>query len=256
MRLGLIVPSSNTVVESDFLSLRRSWSSVHTARMFLRTVNAESERIMLRKHLPGAIRDIASIEPSVVAFACTSAGALLGEAGEERLILDLEAATGAPAVSTNAAVKRAIAQHRPGRVAVLTPYLDHLTEAVASGIENDGWKVVEARGLGLIDNVDIGRIPPRDIEAFARNALSRTAFDLLFISCTNLRAMEVRASLTRLFGVPVVTSNQATIDAVCEVVSSGARGTMRRTARPLVGQTDTMSDEPRALGRSDLLVAE
>jgi Transposase domain (DUF772) len=41
---------------------------------------------------------------------------------------------------------------------------------------------------------------------------------ILFASCTNFRAVEARPLLMQRFGVPVVTSNQATIDAVFEAV--------------------------------------
>src|SRR5215211_1915953 len=85
-RIGLIVPSSNTVVETDFFRQLPPDVTLHTARMFLADTTAEAERVMVSKYLPQAIDDIASIRPDVVAFACTSAGAVLGARGEAQLI--------------------------------------------------------------------------------------------------------------------------------------------------------------------------
>ena len=56
-----------------------------------------------------------------------------------------------------------------------------------------------------------------EIVTFAEEVLKGVEFDLLFVSCTNYRGVEARPLLVERFGRPVVTSNQATIDAtVCQ----------------------------------------
>ncbi|WP_156918201.1 hypothetical protein [Bradyrhizobium sp. Cp5.3] len=46
---------------------------------------------------------------------------------------------------------------------------------------------------------------------------------MLFVSCTNFRAVEARRLLTQRFGVPVVTSNQATINAAFDAIGVSAK---------------------------------
>ena len=223
-RVGLIVPSSNTVVETDFFRELPADVSLHTARMFLGETTAESERIMVREYVPRAVADIASIRPDVVAFACTSAGAVLGAEGERQLIEGIARDTGAAVVSTNDAVGACIARHNPSSVAVITPYIDELNAAIRAGLEKRGLRVAGISGLGLTDNLDIGAVSPRQILELAERELAGLEFDLLFVSCTNFRAFEAREALAQRFGVPVVTSNQATFDAVTEAIGrSSAR---------------------------------
>jgi maleate isomerase len=218
-RVGLIVPSSNTVVETDFIRELPADVALHTARMFLAEATAEEERVMVHDYLPRAVADIASIRPDVVAFACTSAGAVLGAAGERRLIDDIAQKTGAAVVSTNDAVGARIARYDPRSVAVITPYIHELNAAIRIGLEKRGLRVASISGLGLTHNLDIGAVSPEKILELAEAELKGVEFDLLFVSCTNFRAFEARERLTQRFGVPVVTSNQATFDAVKEAIS-------------------------------------
>ena len=77
-RVGLVVPSPNTVMEADLYRRLPAGATLHTARMYMVETTPEGESAMLDDHLPGAIRDLASARPDVVVFGCTSAGALRG----------------------------------------------------------------------------------------------------------------------------------------------------------------------------------
>ena len=85
-RLGLIVPSTNTVSEMDFQQFSPDDVGVHTSRMYIEETTAEDERRMVTEYLPPAVRDLATMRPDVVVFSCTSAGAVIGEDGEAKLI--------------------------------------------------------------------------------------------------------------------------------------------------------------------------
>ncbi|MBI4492034.1 MAG: aspartate/glutamate racemase family protein [Chloroflexi bacterium] len=223
LRIGLIVPSSNTIVEADFARSLPPGVTFHTARMFLAETTAEAERRMVTEYVPRSVADLASLYPRVVVFACTSGGAVLGAEGEARLMDEIAEATRARAVSTNNAVGTCIARLNPRRVAVITPYIDDLNARIRQGLERHGLVVAHIAGLGITDNFALALVPPARIIAFAEEALAGVDFDLLFVSCTNFRGMEARPTLARRFGVPVVTSNQATIDAALEALGLPAR---------------------------------
>jgi maleate isomerase len=222
-RIGVIVPSSNTVVEADFARALPADCTLHAARMYLAVTTAEAERRMIFDYVPQAVTDLASLFPHVVAFACTSGGAVLGAEGEAELIGRIASETKARVVSTNEAVKSAVERLHPERVAVITPYIDELNEKIRAGLEGKGLNVVRIRGMGITDNYGIATVTPSEIVAFAEQALAGERFDLLFASCTNWRALEARPTLQERFGVPVVTSNQATIEATLAALDELAR---------------------------------
>ncbi|TML99271.1 MAG: Asp/Glu racemase, partial [Actinobacteria bacterium] len=147
-RVGLIVPSSNTVAEVDFYRHLPETATLHTARMHLDEVTPDEEAVMLDEHLPGAITDLATLRPDVVVFGCTSAGALRGKASERELIAQIGERTGAQTISVAAAVRNAIAARRAQRVGVLTPYVDALNDKIQSSLEQEGLDVVGVRGMG------------------------------------------------------------------------------------------------------------
>jgi maleate isomerase len=221
-RIGVIVPSSNTTVEADFMRALPAGVTVHAARMFLAETTAEAERRMIYDHVPIAVTDLATLRPHVVAFACTSGGAVLGADGEATLIANIARETGACVVSTNDAVGKAIETLGRRRIALLTPYVEELNQAIRAGLERRGLTVAHMAGLGITDNFGICNVTPDEIVAFAERELAGRQFDLLFVSCTNFRAVEARLLLMQRFGVPVVTSNQATIDAAFDAIGVSA----------------------------------
>jgi maleate isomerase len=213
-RVGLIVPSSNTVAEVDFYRHLPAGATLHTARMFLDEVTPEDELVMLDEHLPGALRDLATVRPDVVVFACTSAGTLRGNAWEEQLIARIAERTGARSVSVAAAVRRAIGVRGGKRLGVLTPYTQPLNDKIRASLKEDGLDVAVTHGLGICANLEIGAVEPERIAEVARARFAGADIELLFVSCTNFRALEARERIEQELGLPVVTSNQAALEQV------------------------------------------
>jgi maleate isomerase len=219
-RVGLIVPSSNTVAEVDFYSRLPVDTTLHTARMYLDEVTTEDEAVMLDEHLPGALRDLATVRPDVVVFACTSAGTLRGNAWEEQLVARIGGRTASRAISVAAAVREAIAARCAHRVGVLTPYAEALNDKIRASLEEDGLVVAEIHGMGITANAEIGAVEPKLIAGFASEKFHGTDVELLFLSCTNFRALEAREPIEQELGVPIVTSNHAALEAVLEVLKT------------------------------------
>lgn len=209
-RIGLLVPSSNTTMEMDFHRLVPDGVSVHTARMHFLGAGSEGElRTMLEDHMADALRDVATVRPDVVVLGCTAAGAL-GVEWESRLEREMVALVGAPAFTVTQAVRRALNALRLRRLTVVTPYNETINEVVAGFLREMGFTVIAVRGLGLTDNLEIGAQTPERVVEHAKAAFAHGS-DGVFISCTNFRAVDAAARLEIELGVPVVTSNQASM---------------------------------------------
>jgi maleate isomerase len=213
-RVGLMIPSSNTVMEPDFQEGLAGTATVHTARMFMEETTPEGESRMLDEFALPAARDLATARPEVVVFGCTSAGALRGNAYDAELCARISEITGVPTVSVIASVRRAVAVTGARRIGVATPYVDALTEKIKQSLEDDGLEVVAQAGLGITENIKIGQVEPDAIVDFVAGGLAAAGAELAFVSCTNFRAMEAIPDLRKRLDLPVVTSNQAAVDAV------------------------------------------
>ncbi len=82
-RVGLILPSPNTTTEPEMLALLPTDTALNAARVYMKTSTAEGLRDM-NAELKKAVREIATVMPDVVAYACTRATFMDGADGLER----------------------------------------------------------------------------------------------------------------------------------------------------------------------------
>jgi maleate isomerase len=226
-RVGLMIPSSNTMMEVDFARDLPAGVALHTARMYMEDTTPAGESRMLDEFALPAARDLGTARPDVVVFGCTSAGALRGNDYDAQLCERIAELTGAPVVSTIGAVRAAIEASGAGRIGVITPYVDELNEKIRASLEADGTQVAAIAGLGITENFEIAEVSAEAIIAFAERALGPLAADgsigLAFASCTNFGAMAARPAIAERLGLPVVTSNQAVLAAAVARLQDRAR---------------------------------
>ncbi|MGA0598448.1 maleate cis-trans isomerase family protein [Enterovirga sp. CN4-39] len=214
-RIALIVPSSNTVMENDLhRGLPRDLYTIHTDRMYLIETTREAEIRMIEDFAPQAASDLGTLGPDLLVFGCTSAGSLFGLDYDASVCAKLGELAGCASQGVVSAVSDALGRAGAKRIAVITPYNEDLTRSVAKAVEIDGREIVAAHGMGITVNQALADPTPEDIVAFARRSLQGVSFDLLFVSCTNYRAVEAKVDLETVFQVPVVTSNSAVIEAI------------------------------------------
>ena len=206
-RIGLLVPASNTTMEWDFANWFAGRASVHTGRMLLREVTPEGEQEMLDVEARPAMQRVATVDPHVVVWGCTSAGSLHGADYDHRFRRDLsELGGGVPVIGVVDAVIARL--EGVGRIGLLTPYVPALTDRVADRLAEAGFSVAARHSMGLSDNREIGSVTPAQVRAAALT-MDLTEAEALFVSCTNLRSMEAVAGIEDALGMMVTTSNLA-----------------------------------------------
>jgi maleate isomerase len=220
--IGLIVPSSNTVMEPDFHREFSGSAVVSTTRIFLEEVTHEAEIRMNTEELPAAIRLIKTAAPRVVIFGCTSAGSLGGIAHDAAIAQSIAAGTGARALTVIGSVLSQLKAAQPRRVAVFTPYRDEITRSVADCLLEAGFSLARVAGMGLVENREIGKVVPEEIIRFVQDQCRDLDADCVFLSCTNWRAMEAMGRLEELLGCGVFTSNQACVEEARRIVNADA----------------------------------
>jgi maleate isomerase len=212
-RIGLMIPSSNTMMEVDFARGLPAGTTLHTARMFMEETTAEAEYRMLDEFAIPAARDLGTARPDVVVFGCTSGGALRGNDYDAELCERISEVSGAVTVSTIRSVRHAIEASGAAKVGIITPYIDELNEKIKVSVEADGVEVVKIAGLGMTENFQIARVEHDAIVDFAAEALGGLDIDLVFASCTNFGAVEAIPAISERLGLPVISSNQAVLAA-------------------------------------------
>ncbi|MBW0118158.1 aspartate/glutamate racemase family protein [Pseudonocardia abyssalis] len=172
-----------------------------------------------------ATRDLLQPGTRIVAYACTSGSFVDGVAGEHALLDVMHEAGARHALTTAGALVSALGAVGASRVAIVTPYVDSLTDLLGAFLAAHGITSTSAVGLGLLGQ--IWRVSYEEVVAAAR-AADRPDAEAVFISCTNLATYDVIAPLERELGKPVLTANQVTMWAALQAIGVPALGPGQR----------------------------
>lgn len=209
-RIGLIVPSPNTVSETEFWRMAPDGVTIHTTRMLYRGDESDDPLRDMEQHLPRVIDELRGLEVDVVAYGCT-ASALKTPHEETRD--QIAHAVERPTVTTMGSVLEAFRALGVTRIAVGSPYTDAINEAERRYFESQGLTVTADEGVMLFEAQKRGRhmnlVPGDAVEALAERIDSAEA-EAIFLSCSDMATLDTIDRLEAKLGKPVVTSAQAT----------------------------------------------
>jgi len=207
-RVGLILPSVNTTTEPELAWIAPSGISFHAARVFMEATTPAAIRAM-NDEVRAAARLLATLHPDVVAYACTAGSFLEGPEAARMLVDDVRAIVNCPVVATSAAMVAALRALGVLRIGLATPYPRDVTEAERRFLLASGFDVVSCQCLGR-SGAAVRPTTFQEITALVC-AVDAPSVEAIFVSCTDLRALEIVDELERRLGKPVLTSNQVTL---------------------------------------------
>jgi maleate isomerase len=205
-KLGLIVPSWNTVMEYEVQRMAAGAMSVHSVRI-PHTADTEENLLALGTQAPALAKLLAHAKVDVIGYGCTAGGFLKGPEGDRKVGAEIATATGIPVATSAAAVADALRALGAKRIGVASPYAAWLNARVRGYLEADGFEVVAIEGLGTEAH---STITLERVEALAAE-VNRPEAQAIFISCSNFRTLGIIESLEQKLGKPVVTSNSASM---------------------------------------------
>jgi maleate isomerase len=221
-RIGLIVPSSNTTIETEVPALlaRQTQASgdtftFHSSRAVLHNVDAESLDRMVGQ-LDRCVRELTDAHVDALVYACLVALMARGpdaHVGAEEQISEIASSVGAkPAISSSAgALVRALETLGVGKVAILTPYMPPLTAQVVTYLEAAGFPVTDSMSLGVSNNVEVARLDPMRLPALAAQMDLSNADALIISACVQMPSLPAIAIAEQQLGLPVLSAATATV---------------------------------------------
>lgn len=207
LRIGVLVPSSNVVVEAEFPQLLPPTASMFCARVGAGGKLPQAFDAMSADLVPES-RKLAHVEPHAVAYACTSGSFDLGERSDAQLRGQISEAAGAPATTAASAALWRLRELQVEHVVFCSPYTTEVHEVGVRHFEASGFHVTSGRHLGLASNAEVSSVAGEDLCELVRQSWVDGA-DAVFVSCTGLRTSSVLGPLTQELGVPVVSANAA-----------------------------------------------
>lgn len=239
-RIGLLVPSINTTMETEFWRIAPAGVSVHTARISGGRHGTPEELRSMEEASKQAARDVAMIEPSVIVYGCTSGSFFEGPQWNARISEQLSQIAKAPTVTTAGAMAACLMAGGHRKVDVVTPYVDVTNERLKQFLKAHGIDVVKLGTFDMLDMFDHAKIQPEEIYRKVKDITSPDT-DAVFVACTQLRALEVLDLLERDLGKPVYSAVQASAWQAYQAMSVDPRiadcgSLLRRLSEPGAGK--------------------
>jgi maleate isomerase len=220
-RIGLIVPSSNTTMETELPELFRRQSEAtghrytfHSARAAMKQVNREELLAMVGKAAECATA-VSDADVDVIAYACLVAVMAQGPGAHkesEQVIADAARKNGHPAevVSSAGALVRTLRTIGASRIAMVTPYMAPLTRLVREYIEGEDIAVLDAVALEVPDNLAVGRLDTANLPGIARGLQREGAQAIVLSACVQMPSLPAVQQVEDELGLPVITAATAT----------------------------------------------
>jgi maleate cis-trans isomerase len=206
LKLGIIVPSWNTVMEYEMQRMGGEGVSIHSQRI-RHQADTEENLAWLSTQAPAAAELLAHARVNAICHGCTGSGFLKTPEEDLELAAELERGTGIPSVTSSSAIVAALRKLGAKKVSVASPYEPWLNEKLRAYLEAAGFEVVAMKGLATQAH---GSVTTDTVKALALEVL-RPQTEAVFISCSNLQTLDIIEEVERESGRPVVTSNQAAL---------------------------------------------
>jgi maleate isomerase len=208
-RIGLIIPSSNRMVEQEMVRVLPDGVTAHVARL---RMTGRFER-SIDELLPAVAEAAATLDDAkcdAIAFHCTANSTSEGKAGEEHLLATMRAAASGAVTTTATAIREALDVLSARSMALVTPYDRAVTEHEAGFFSEAGYRVAATTALDLAgSDAYCGAPPSLWEETLAANR--REDVDAYVLSCANIACFRVIDDIERTLQRPLVTSNQSVL---------------------------------------------
>lgn len=210
-RIGIVVPSVNTVMEPWAQRIVPAGVGLYFSRMFIPpATTAETLIEMDRTEGKAAIRQLSSVHPHVIAYGCTASSIVQGLNYDAHLRAEITETHHTASTTAAHAILTALKTVGAKTVSLVSPYTRAVDEAEHYYFETAGLKVAGGAYLGISDGFELASPSPGTLYDLGLRGCHASA-DALVVSCLNTRSHTVIDALERALGKPVISSTQATL---------------------------------------------
>lgn len=225
IRIGQIVPSSNTTMETEIPAMlyrhdaaSKRGFTFHSSRMRMSQVTRQELAAMDADSLRCAA-ELSDARVDVMGYACLVAIMSMGhgyhrESG--RKLQEVIAREGADAaiISSAGALIEGLNHLRAKKISIITPYMQPLTQAVVEYLEAEGFSVQDAISLEIPDNLEVGRRDPQLLFGDVDRLDLRGIDAVVLSACVQMPSFPVLQDIEDRIGLPVTSASACTVRAM------------------------------------------
>ncbi|OXR48808.1 MULTISPECIES: Asp/Glu racemase [unclassified Pusillimonas] len=222
-RIGQIVPSSNTTMETEIPLMLLSRAAqfpeerftFHSSRMRMKKVTKD-ELAAMDKDSDRCALELSDAQVDVLGYACLVAIMSMGKGyhreSEKRLHqVTVDNGNPAPVISSAGALVEGLHTMGAKKVSILTPYMKPLTQLVVDYIESEGIEVLDAVSLEIPDNLEVGRQNPLAPAEHIKRVNTANADAVVLSACVQMPSFQSVQQVENSLGLPVTTAAISTV---------------------------------------------
>jgi maleate isomerase len=216
-RIGQIVPSSNTTMETEIPEMLHAREAVEPERFTFHSSRMRMKKV-IREELEAMDADsgrcaaeLVDARVDVLGYACLVAIMSMGKGYHRKSETKLHDITvneghGVPVVTSAGALIAGLKALNAKKIALVAPYLKPLTKLVVDYIEAEGIQVVDNISLEIEDNVEVGRRDPMALVQIYRDLKPDGIDALVLSSCVQMPSLSAIPIVEKECGIPVVSA--------------------------------------------------
>ena len=228
-RIGQIVPSSNTTMETEIPLMLQSRQdqfsdrfTFHSSRMRMKKVTPEELKAMDADSDRCAL-ELSDARVDVLGYACLVAIMSMGlgyhRESEKRLHqVTVDNGGAAPVVSSAGALVQGLKAMGAKKVSILTPYMKPLTQLVVDYLEHEGIEVQDALSLEIPDNLEVGRQNPLAAAEHIKRVNTAGVDAVVLSACVQMPSFQAVQQVEDSLGIPVTTAAISTVHQMLSVL--------------------------------------
>ena len=222
IKVGVLVPYTNTNLEPDMVLMRPEGCSLHFERLGDYDIDAIPGSDQMARlgasDITERLRLISGVRPNAVLYGCTSATLTHGRGFDRDLAARIKERSGAVSLTAAGSLVAAIRALGARRVGFSSPYLGEINDQAVAFLSDHGIETVARADIGReLGNYGQGELTPDEVFDLAMR-VNEPGVEAIVLSCTDMRSVEAVDRIEAATGKPVVTSNQAMVFGLCRAL--------------------------------------
>lgn len=221
-RIGQIVPSSNTTMETEVPAMLRAREAIrperftfHSSRMRMHKVTKEELEAMNKESLRCAA-ELADARVDVMSTACLVAIMAMGPGYHRETESELTAVARAnqslaPVMTSAGALVEGLKMMGAKRISLMAPYMRPLTNLVVQYIENEDIQVIDSLCFEIPDNLEVGLRDPMLLLDDVKRLDTRGADVVVASACVQMPSLPAVQRIEDMLGIRTVSTAVCTV---------------------------------------------
>lgn len=222
-KFGVVIPSTNTVVEYDFWNILFSNRHVKGVGFHMSGILIDSPKLVtdedmleflaqFRRQIFVTVDRLMTAEPQYIIMGMSLETFFGGWEGNKEFKKELQDRTGLNIATGAEACRYGLECFNAKKICVITPYAEIGDKNVVKFFEEIGCEVLRIAGIKCGSATDIAHVPEAWCEQIIREELASVPGVEAIVQCgTNLSMVSLSDRLERELGLPIIAINAATL---------------------------------------------